>query len=171
MRTVLTIASLTAILAGVPVMSVAAEGTAITQPAVNSTFLTGASSLVEKLMGQAGGALNLAKQAAAIPFAGSAAKGQVDTAQSQVDTATKLTNELTGLSQGKAPGAGSILGSLSDGSGPSLSERFKGLPLADTVQTVLGNKEITGALLKGLPLDKIPGYAVASQALSTFVSK
>jgi hypothetical protein len=171
MRTVLTIASLTAILAGVPVMSPAAEGAAVTQPAVNSSFLTGASSLVEKLMGQAGGALSLAKQAAAIPFAGSAAKGQVDSAQNQVDLATKLKSELASLSQGKAPGAGSILSGLSDGSGPSLSDRFKGLPLADTVQSVLGNKEIAGALLKGLPLDKIPGYALASQALGAFTGK
>ena len=140
-------------------------------PAVNASFLTSATALADKLLGSANGSLDLAKQAAALPFAGALAKGKVDAAAAQVDSATKLKSELTGLSQGHAAPAGGILAGLSSGSGPSLADRFKGLPLAGTVQTVLGNQELIKSLAAGLPLDKVPGYAAAAQALSAFAPK
>lgn len=167
MRTILTVASLTAVLAGIPVTGHAADApTALVQPAVNSAFLTKASSLATSLVGQANTSLDIAKQAAALPFAGESAKNKVKAAQTEVDNATTLKGELTGLSQGKAPAAGGILASVSGGTGPSLADRFKGLPLASTVQTVLGNKELVTALTSALPLDKVPGYATAEQALA-----
>jgi hypothetical protein len=140
-------------------------------PAANASFLTSATAMADKLLGSANGSLDLAKQAAALPFAGALAKGKVDAAAAQVDSATKLKSELTGLSQGHAAPAGGILAGLSSGTGPSLADRFKGLPLAGTVQTVLGNQELIKALAAGLPLDKVPGYTVAAQALSAFAPK
>ena len=104
-------------------------------------------------------------------FAGAMAKGKVDAATAQVDSATKLKSELTGLGQGHAAPVGGILAGLSGGTGPSLADRFKGLPLAGTVQTVLGNQELIKSLVAGLPLDKVPGYTTAAQALSAFAPK
>lgn len=140
-------------------------------PAVNASFLASATAMADKLLGSANGSLDLAKQAAALPFAGVLAKGKVDAAAAQVDSATKLKSELSGLSQGQAAPAGGILAGLSGGTGPSLADRFKGLPLAGTVQTVLGNQELIKSLAAGLPLDKVPGYTVAAQALSAFAPK
>ena len=172
MRTILTVASLTAVLAGIPVTSPAAEAaSALVQPAVNTSFLTSSTALVGSLLGQAGTALDLAKQAASVPFAGEAAKGKVVAAQAQVDAATTLKGELAGLNKGQAPAAGGILASVAGGTGPSLADRFKGLPLAATLQTVLGNQELVKNLASALPLDRVPGYAAASQALSAFAPK
>lgn len=169
MRTMLTVASITAVLAGIPVIGQAAEAlTELSQPAVNASFLTNSTALVGTLLGQAGPALDLAKTAASVPFAGTSAKGKVTAAQAQFDAATTLKGELTGLSAGKAPVASGILGSIASGTGPSLADRFKGLPLAGTVQTILGNPEMVKALVSALPLDQVPGYATAAQALSAF---
>ncbi len=172
MRTILTVASLSAVVAGIPVASHAAEAaSALVQPAVNASFLTSSTALVNSLLGQAGSALDVAKTAAAVPFAGEAAKAKVVAAQSQVSAATELKTELTGLSKGQAPAATGILGSLAGGSGPSLADRFKGLPLASTAQAVLGNQELVKSLVSALPLDQVPGYATASQALAAFAPK
>ena len=144
---------------------------AVAVPAVNASFLTSATAMADKLLSSANGSLDLAKQAAALPFAGAMAKGKVDAATAQVDSATKLKSELTGLGQGHAAPVGGILAGLSGGTGPSLADRFKGLPLAGTVQTVLGNQELIKSLVAGLPLDKVPGYTTAAQALSAFAPK
>lgn len=172
MRNVLIIASLTAAFAGLPLVGVSAvEAPTVAVPAVNVPFLKNLGGLSEQLLGQATSALGVAKQASALPFSGDAAKAKVTAAQGQVDAATTLKSEVAGLSQGNTPAPTGILGSLSSGTGPSLTDRFKGLPLAGTLQTVLGNKEMVSALVTMAPLDKVPGYAAASQALSTFSPK
>ena len=152
----------------------AATAAAAAVPAVNATYLAQATTLVDKLEGQAQSSLDIAKQATALPFAGDAAKAKVKSAEAQISTAKELKSELTGLSQGQKPAADSILGKLAAGAtggtstGPSLADRFKGLPLASTIQTVLGNPDITGALVGMLPLDKVPGFATAKEALAAF---
>lgn len=174
MRTILTVASLTAVLAGIPVTGFAVEAAApvaLVQPAVNTPFLTNSTAMVGSLLGQAGAALDLAKQAAAVPFAGAAAKSKVATAQAQVDSATTLKGELASLTKGQAPAAGGILAGIAGGTGPTLADRFKGLPLAGTLQTVLGNQEMIKGLMSALPLDQVPGYTTASQALAAFAPK
>ena len=176
MRNLLALASLTLVIAGVPFAGAVAADTpvatpAIAVPAVDVAFLKNLGGLSEQLLGQANSSLSLAQQAAALPFAGAMAKSKVAAAQGQVEAASTLKSEVTGLSQGHAPAASGILGSLASGTGPSLSERFKGLPLAGTLQTVLDNKEMVGALVKLAPLDKVPGYAAASQALAAFAPK
>ena len=172
MRNVIVIASLTAAFAGLPLVGVSAvEAPVVAVPAVNVPFLKNLGGLSEQLLGQATTSLGVAKQAAALPFAGDAAKAKVTEAQSQVDSATTLKSEVTSLGQGQKPAANGILGSLSSGTGPSLADRFKGLPLAGTLQTVLANKEMVSALVTMAPLDKVPGYAAAAQALSAFAPK
>lgn len=172
MRQIIAVASLTAALVGLPLVGAMAMDTpTVSVPAVNVPFLKNLGGLADQLVGQAGGALDLAKQATALPFAGDAAKAKVVTAQGQLDTANSLKSEISSLAGGHTLGADSLLGKLSSGSGPSLADRFKGLPLASTVQTVFDNKELLGALVKLAPLDQVPGYAVASQALSAFAPK
>jgi hypothetical protein len=156
---------------GAPVAVAVAADTTAAAPAVDVAFLKNLGGLSEQLLGQANSSLSLAQQAASLPFAGAMAKSKVAAAQGQVDAASTLKSEVTGLSQGHAPAATGILGSLASGTGPSLSERFKGLPLAGTLQTVLDNKEMVLALVKLAPLDQVPGYAAASQALAAFAPK
>lgn len=168
MRTVLAIASLTAVLAGLPVVGTPAAEAAAAVPAVNASFLTQAGELAKQVLGQATSGLDVAKSAAALPFAGSAAKAKVTAAEAQVGSAKELQSELATLSGGGKPAADSILGHLSSGTGPSLEDRFKGLPLAGTLQTVLGNKDVVSALISAAPLDNVPGFATAKQALAAF---
>jgi hypothetical protein len=176
MRNLLAFASLTLVMVGAPCAVAMAADTpattpAVAVPAVDVAFLKNLGGLSEQLLGQANSSLSLAQQAAALPFAGAMAKSKVAAAQSQVASATTLKSEVTGLSQGHTPAATGILGSLASGTGPSLGERFKGLPLAGTLQTVLDNKEMVTALVKLAPLDQVPGYAAASQALAAFAPK
>lgn len=168
MRTVLAIASLTAVLAGLPVVGASAAEAAAAVPAVNAGFLTKAGDLAKQLLGQATSGLDVAKTAAALPFAGAATKAKVATAETQVSSAKQLQGELATLSNGGKPAADGILASLSSGTGPSLADRFQGLPLASTLQSVLGNQEIVSALIAAAPLDGVPGYATAKQALAAF---
>jgi hypothetical protein len=178
MRSLLSTSALAAIFALAPAgaalaLEVPAAVTAAI-PAANASYIAGATALVDKVMGQAQSSLDIAKQATALPFAGDAAKAKVKSAEAQIETAKELKSELTSLSHGQKPAADSILGKLAAGAtagasaGPSLADRFKGLPLASTLQTVLGNPDITGALVQMLPLDKVPGYATAQQALAAF---
>ncbi len=169
MRHALAIASLTAALAGLPLISVAAvETPTVTVPAVNVPFLNNLGGLSSQLVTQAEGVLDLARKGASLPFASDGAKAKVAAAQGQVDTANSLKNDVASLAGGHKLGADSLLSQLNSGTGPSLSDRFSGLPLASTLQTVLGNKEILGALMSFAPLNKVPGYAEASQALAAF---
>ena len=110
----------------------------------------------------------MAKSAAGLPFAGEAAKAKVTAAESQVGSAKELQSELATLSGGGKPAADSILGHLASGTGPTLADRFKGLPLAGTLQSVLGNKDVVSALIAAAPLDNVPGFATAKQALAAF---
>lgn len=176
MRNLMAIASLTVALAGLPLAGAFAVDAptvpaVVAVPAVDVPFLKNLGGLSEQLLGQANNGLSVAKQASALPFAGAVAKTKVAAAQAQVDSATTLKAEVNGLSQGHTPAATGILGSLASGTGPSLTDRFKGLPLAGTLQTVLENKEMVSALVTLAPLDKVPGYAAASQALAAFAPK
>lgn len=173
MRNLMVIASLTVALVTLPLIGAFAADAphTVAVPAVDVPFLKNLGGLSEQLLGQANNGLTVAKQASALPFAGAVAKTKVAAAQSQVDSATTLKAEVNGLSQGHTPAATGILGSLASGTGPSLSDRFKGLPLAGTLQTVLENKEMVSALVTLAPLDKVPGYTAAAQALAAFAPK
>ena len=162
--------SLLAILAFAPAFEATAAEPASSAavPAVNASFLQQAGVLAGRLLGQANTAHDVAKSAAALPFAGDAAKAKVAKSHEQASAAAQLKGELASLASGNAPAGDGILAQLGSGTGPSLADRFSGLPLASTLQTVLGNRELISALLAAAPLDQVPGYAVAKQALAGF---
>jgi hypothetical protein len=155
-----------------------------TEPAANEAFLARISDMSSKLIGEANGALSNAKSVGGAlggfgSFGGASAKASAATtnAQTMVDKATGLKSDVDALRAGKpisstgvyatlTNAAGNAAGSSSSSSGSSFTDTFKGLPLASAMQTVLGNQEISKSLLSGLPVDKVPGYSVAADALS-----
>jgi len=158
-----------------------------TEPAANQAFLARISDMSSKLIGEANGALSNAKSVGGAlggfgSFGGASAKASSATtsAQTMVDKATGLKSDVDSLRAGKpisstgvyatltnaASSAASSSTAASSTSGSSFTDTFKGLPLASAMQTVLGNQQVSSSLLSGLPVDKVPGYSVAADALS-----
>lgn len=170
------------LLAGAPLVPAPAAETAAAAkavPAANAAFLAKAAGLVDKSLSQAKSALEMAKQAADLPMAGKSAKAKVTSAEAQVATVTQLKGELASLAKGEKPAADGILAKIAASAGTpaaggasvSLGERLKGLPLASAVQGAFGNPELVRALVSNLPVDKVPGFAAAQQALSSLTGK
>jgi hypothetical protein len=158
------------------------------EPAVNETFLSRASDLSSRLLGEADGALKNAKSVGGAlggigSFGGAGAKADsaTATAQAAVDKATGLKSDIDALRAGKpisstgvyatltsaaSNAASKATGGGSSSGGSSFTDAFKGLPMASVMQTVLGNPDISKAILAATPVDKVPGYATATEALS-----
>jgi hypothetical protein len=155
----------------------ATEG-GVAQPPVNVTFLGRASDLASKLVGEAQGQLNNAKSVGSalgglgsLGGAGSKASSTVASAQSTRDEATGLKSDLDALRAGKPISSTGVFATLtsaasSGGSGGSgIADKFKGLAAGPVVQAVLGNQDLVKSVVAGLPVDKVPGYQAASDAL------
>lgn len=148
-----------------PAANPAATAAALAQPAVNQAFLGKTLGLLDKHLATAQSALDVAKPAAALPFAPKSQKDKVSTMQAGVDTLTALKGELTGLSQGRPAKADGIMAGLASGQGPSLTDRLKGVPGADVLQSVLGAPGVAQALVSATPVDQAPGYGTAAAVL------
>lgn len=151
--------------AATPAAAAPATAAVLVQPAVNQAFIAKTLALTDKTLVTSQGALDLAKPAAALPFAPKSQKDRVAALQVGVDTVAGLKGELTELSQGRPAKADGILAGLSSGKGPSLTDRLKGLPGAEVLQSVLGAPGVAQALVTATPVDQAPGYATAAAAL------
>jgi hypothetical protein len=123
--------------------------------------LTTCEALVEKLSSASKTAVDSAKVAAAIPFAGAAAKGALEKATATSADADGLLGDLKSLLAGKAASSDGVLAKVAAGK-TSLADRFKNLPGAETLQQVLGTPGVASALINQAPVDKLPGWSQIS---------
>jgi hypothetical protein len=171
-----------ACLATAPVLLTAADTPAPTVPAapavavppVNMAFAAKALDTAEVVSKACQTNLDTAKAAAQLPFAGDKAKKKVESAQGALDVSNGIKTDLSAVAAGKAPAADGVLAQIAasqlapkEGEKPSPSplDKLKKIPGAETVVNVLSTPGVAGALVQSLPLDKVPGYSTAAQAL------
>ena len=155
-------------LSGIPttvVWSAEAEvAAAVPIPAANQGLLQKCLGFAQQLSDGTTKAKDVATTAAGIPFAGSYAKQALTKATATASTSEGLLGGIKNLLGGKPVGDDSVMSKVSSGA-LNLGETFKGLPGADQLQQLLGQPAITGALIKNLPIDKVPGYEAIQQVL------
>ncbi|MFM2091786.1 MAG: hypothetical protein RLZZ127_2275 [Planctomycetota bacterium] len=158
--------------AGVPAAASAAA--AVQMPAVNMAFARRALEATTTVAQACQSNLDVAKAAAAVPFAGDKAKKKVDSAQGALDVANGVRTDLTAISNGQTPAADGMLAKIAaaqmapkegDKPAPSPLDKLKAIPGAQAAIDVLSTPGVAGALVQALPLDKVPGYSTAAQAL------
>jgi hypothetical protein len=143
-------------------------------PAVNVAFATKALDAADTVSKACQANLDTAKAAAQLPLAGDKAKKKVESAQGALDVSNGLKTDLASVAAGKAPATDGVLAQIAasqiapkEGAKPTPSplDKLKKIPGAQTVVDVLSTPGVAGALVQSLPLDKVPGYGTAAQAL------
>ena len=163
MRTILHLTAL-ACLAGAPISTIRAADAAVpaaaaaaTVPAVNQTLLERCISLTGQIADTTHKSADLAQKAAGLPFAGASTKTTADQAVSKSNDAASLLTDFKSVLGGQAPSPSGMLVKTATG-GVDLGERFKGLPGASVLQQIFAVPGVGDALIKNLPVDKVPGF-------------
>jgi hypothetical protein len=165
MRTILHLTAL-ACLAGAPLSTVCAAdaatpapavAAAATVPAVNQTLLERCVSLAGQAADAAHKGADIAQKAASLPFAGASTKANADAAATKASDATSLLSDFKSLQSGQAPSTTGTLAQAASGS-LSIGDRLKGLPGAAVLQQIFAVPGVGDALIKNLPVDKVPGF-------------
>jgi hypothetical protein len=183
MRPIALAAALAAVLPSLPLLAAdvtpapaptpAAAATAAV-PAVNAAFARRMLESATVVSQTCQSNLDVAKAAASVPFAGDKARKKVDQAQASVDVANGIRTDLTAVSQGRAPATDGVLAQIAASQAAakpgapapaSPLDRIKSIPGAQAVIDVLSTPGVAAALVQSLPLDKVPGYSTAVQAL------
>ncbi len=136
-------------------------------PAANKTLLEHCKALTDKLGSATAVVRDSTKTAADLPFAPASAKTKAQAAQAQATDAAALGAEVQSLLGGTPASSDGLMSKVASGA-LNLGERFKGIPGADLLQQVLGTPGIADALMKNLPVDKVPGYSTVA---ALFASK
>ncbi|MBA3937111.1 MAG: hypothetical protein H0X38_06590 [Planctomycetes bacterium] len=161
MRTLLLVTAL-AFLAGAPTSNLSAADAAVPAaaaavPAVNQTLLERCISLASQAADSAHKGADIAQKAAGLPFAGASARTNADAAATKANDASGLLSDFKNLQSGQAPSPTGTLAQTASGS-LNLGERLKGLPGAAVLQQIFAVPGLGDALIKNLPVDKVPGF-------------
>ena len=160
MRTLLPLAALLCLGAAPSAIVTAADAVpaaAAAVPAANQGLLDRCMSLAGQLADATHKGADIAQKAAGLPFAGASTKANADAAVSKSNDAAGLLSDVKSLQSGQAPSTNGTLAQAAAGT-LSLGERFKGLPGAATLQQIFAVPGLGDALIKNLPVDKVPGF-------------